>query len=146
MRSHMKLGATLNFECVITKFEGHFDYTTMEYKDISHTQKLTMCNDFDSRKFRLIFDLSHKLKEDEGYTVHATATHFKKAKMSLRINEQNITVLSVKSDVQIPLKLSAKKDSDFNLEAIYADLSKGEPEEVKLYFEAVKITKFKLMD
>jgi hypothetical protein len=146
MRSQMKLTATLDLECVITKFEGYFDYSTMEYKEVNNAEKQIMCNNFDNKKFRLIFDLSHKLDEEEGYTVHATATHFKKAKISLRIDEKNITVLSVKSDVQIPLRLSSKKTSDFNLKAIYADLSKGKSEEVKLYFEEVEITKFKLVD
>ena len=35
----MKLVTTINFEREITKYEGHFDYDTFEYKDVSEANK-----------------------------------------------------------------------------------------------------------
>lgn len=142
----MKLVTTINFEREITKYEGHFDYDTFEYKDVSETKKQDICENFNKKKFRLVFDLSHKTNNEEGYSVHATASHLKKAEMFLKINEAGITMLSIKSDVEVPLKITSKKASDFNLNVIHADIFKGSSDEVKLYFDKVKVVNFGLVN
>ena len=139
----MKFTTEINFEVEIKKFE-RFDNIEFEYVEFTDELKREIMENFDVKKLRLVFDLTHKDPDGDGYSVHATASHRKKAKFEMNEIDTGVFKLTGQANIAVPLKVPGIKTSDFTTTLIYVDLWKGSEDEVKLEFEPILVSNFKL--
>ena len=140
----MKFTASVDFAAKIINFE-RFDYTTMDFIDFSNEMKREICKSFEPKKFRLVFDLTNVDPDGDGYSVHATASHRKQAKIGIDETEPGVFQLSAAAKISVPLKISGAKKEDFKVSIIFGDLWKGTENEVKLEITPFEITEFDLV-
>lgn len=139
----MKFTCDMNFEVEITKFE-RFDNIEFEYVEFTDELKREVLDNFDVKKLRLVFDLTHKDPEGDGYSVHATASHRKNTKFEMLEIDGGVFKITGQAEIAVPLKVPGIKTSDFIATLIYADLWKGTDDAVKLEFEPILVNNFKL--
>jgi hypothetical protein len=137
----MKFSTTVHFSAEIKNFE-RFDNIEFEYVDFDEDMKREVLEQFDQKKFRLVFDLASSDPDGDGYSVHSTSSHFKKAKFQIREPDQGIFHLDGEASILVPLKISGATKNDFQVSIIYGDLWKGTENEVKLEIEPIIIQEF----
>ena len=139
----MKFTTKVVMSAEITKFE-RFDYVDFEYIDFNDTMKKDLASSFDPKKFRLIFDLTNKDPNGDGYSIVATASHRKKAKFEIVEQSNGVFNLVGEAEITVPLKISSVRKNDFVVSIVSGDVWKGSENEVKLVFNAIEISDFNL--
>ena len=72
----MNFTTKVKLSVAIEKFE-RFDHIEFEYVEFTDEMKREIASEFDPKKFRLVFDITHIDPEGDGYSVHATASQRK---------------------------------------------------------------------
>ena len=140
----MKFVAEVQFSTEIKNFE-RFDYADFEYVDFSNEMKNDISKNFDMKKFRLLFDLANVDPNGDGFTVHATASHWKKSIFSIQEKEDGIFYLLGEAEVSVPLRITDKAKKNFSVSIMSGDLWKGTEDEVKLILSPVNDIDFDLV-
>ena len=136
--THVKISVEIkNFE--------RFDNIEFDYVQFTDDMKREISSKFEPKKFRLVFDLTNVDPEGDGYSIHATASHRKKAKFEIIEPSTGVFQLNGEAAVSVPVKISQVKASDFRASLIYCDLWKGTEDSVKLVFDAINISDFDLV-
>ena len=141
----MNFTTNVKISVEIKNFE-RFDNIEFDYVQFTDDMKREISSKFEPKKFRMVFDLTHVDPEGDGYSIHATASHRKKANFELIETSTGVFRLIGEAAVSVPLKISQVKAADFMASLIYCDLWKGTEDAVKLEFDAINISDFDLVE
>lgn len=137
----MKFSAVVRFSVEIKNFE-RFDSVEFDYVKFNDDMKREILENFDQKKFRLVFDLESVDSDGGGYSVVSTSSHFKRAKFKISEPDPGVFYLDGEASILVPLKISGAKKNDFRVSIVYGDLWKGAENEVKLEIEPILIQEF----